>query len=69
MTDQMAVMETTEHLVPGTRVEVRRRFDGSWTRGFEVAEALSGGYRLLRASDNSVLPTEFDFGEVRRERR
>ena len=28
-------------LAPGVRVEVRNRFDGSWSTGFEVAEAIA----------------------------
>jgi hypothetical protein len=58
---------------PGTRVEVRSRFDRSWSRGFEVEEQLGpetdSRYRVRRHSDGSVLPTEFDAEEVRTERR
>ena len=58
--------QTTSLLKPGTRVEVRQRFDRSWTRGFEVAEVLDrGGYKLRRMSDGSVLPYEFDGESVR----
>jgi hypothetical protein len=53
----------------GTKVEVRNRFDGAWTRGFEVVEAVREGYRLARLSDGSVLPVTFAADEVRRERR
>ena len=65
---------TTVH--PGTRVEVRSRFDRRWARGFEVAELLAPAsaaadhrYRIRRRSDGSVLPTEFDAEEVRTEKR
>jgi hypothetical protein len=58
-----------EHLKPGARVEVRSRYDGSWSRGFEVAEVTAEGYRLRRLSDLSVLPMEFDPDDVRRERK
>ena len=51
-----------------TRVEVRNRFDGSWAKGFEVAEVTESGYRIRRASDASVLPTEFAADQVRKER-
>ncbi len=61
--------ETAHMLEPGTRVEVRRRFDQSWARGFEIAEALEGGYRIRRLSDGEVLPTEFEEDDVRAERR
>jgi hypothetical protein len=56
-------------LRPGTKVEVRNRFDGAWTRGFEVVEVVPDGYRLSRLSDGSVLPVAFAVEEVRRERR
>jgi len=58
-----------EHVKPGTRVEVRSRFDARWARGFEVAEVLADGYRLTRLSDGSLLPVAFDFEDVRRERK
>jgi len=54
---------------PGTRVEVRRRFDQRWASGFEIAEIVDDlGYRLKRLSDGSVLPTEFGTEDVRPER-
>lgn len=58
---------------PGTRVEVRSRFDQAWARGFEVAELVLSDpgtrYRVRRRSDGSVLPVLFDDHEVREERR
>jgi hypothetical protein len=54
---------------PGTKVEVRDRFAHRWTRGFEVAEAVDGGYRIRRMSDRSVLPVVFSTDEVRREKK
>jgi len=62
-------MVTERFLEPGTPVEVRRRFDHSWARGFEVAEVLDSGYRIKRMSDGSVLPAEFTFDDVRAARR
>jgi hypothetical protein len=60
-------------VLPGTRVEVRSRFDRRWARGFEVAEHLieRGGdrYKIRRRSDDSVLPSVFEDDEVREERR
>ena len=56
-------------LEPGTRVDVRSRFDARWTHGFEVAEAVAGGYRIRRLSDGAVLPIEFPATEVRAERK
>lgn len=52
------------HLVPGNPVEVRNRFDGSWSDGFEIAEVLGSprqsSYRIRRLSDGDVLPLLFD---------
>jgi hypothetical protein len=56
-------------LEAGTAVEVRNRFDGSWARGFEVAEAVGDRCRIRRRSDGAVLPELFGRDEVRRERR
>ena len=55
-------------LAPGTKVEVRRRFDQRWARGFEVAAADGEGYLVRRVSDGTVLPTTFPRDELRRER-
>lgn len=54
-------------LALGTPVEVRRRFDQEWARGFEVADAVAteGGYRLRRRSDGAVLPVVFPADDVR----
>jgi hypothetical protein len=62
-------------LEPGTRVEVRARFDQRWARGFEVdtvvtdASVPGAQYRVWRRSDGSVLPAVFVADEVREERR
>jgi len=56
-------------LIPvGTRVEVRSRFVGSWSRGFEVSGTNHGRYLVKRHSDGSILPDEFDPAEIRPER-
>ena len=61
--------EMSESLEPGMRVEVRRRFDAHWARGFEIVAVTESGYRLRRVSDGQELPTEFAFDDVRRERK
>jgi hypothetical protein len=53
----------------GTRVEVRNRLDGRWTRGFEIVAAEAEGYRLRRLSDGDELPLVFDDADVRPEKR
>jgi hypothetical protein len=67
LTRQDAIREGA--LEPGTRVEVRSRFDQHWARGFEVAEVLGDSYRVRRLSDGIVLPLDFPEDEVRKERR
>jgi hypothetical protein len=60
----------TETPLPrGTRVDVRNRFVGTWSHGFEVAERVNDGYRVRRLSDDSVLPDVFPRDDVRSERR
>jgi hypothetical protein len=61
-------------LPPGARVEVRNRFDGSWSTGFEVAEAVPppegdapATYRVRRVDDHAVLNATFRPDDVRRE--
>ncbi len=61
--------ERGESLEAGMRVEVRRRFDQHWARGFEVVEATESGYRVKRLSDGIELPAEFPAEDVRRERK
>ena len=56
-------------LPAGTGVEVRNGFDGSWSRGFEVVAHETGGYRLMRCSDGSILPRTFGPDDVRRNRK
>jgi hypothetical protein len=54
-----------EELSPGDKVEVRRRFDAQWARGFEVVEVSDNGVRVRRVSDHEVLPAEFAEEDVR----
>jgi hypothetical protein len=60
---------------PGTRIEVRSRFDRRWARGFEVESILGdttgvpAQYRVRRRSDGAVLPAVFVDDEVREERK
>ena len=60
-------------VTPGTRVEVRSRFDQRWARGFEVAEVVASDdaprYRVRRRSDGSLLPVLFDDDDLREEKR
>ena len=59
-----------EELAPGTRIDVRTRYIGSWSHGFEVAEHVRGdGYNVRRVSDGSILPEPLSSDEIRPERR
>ena len=50
-------------------MDVRDRYQGSWVRGFEVAEVADDGrYLIRRLSDGSVLPESFERDTVRRQR-
>ncbi|HEX4434087.1 MAG TPA: hypothetical protein VH012_04605 [Acidimicrobiales bacterium] len=60
--------QTRTPLAPGTKVDVRNRFQGTWVRGFEIAEFTDEGYRIRRMSDGSVLGERFSRDDVRRER-
>jgi hypothetical protein len=55
-------------LAPGTKVDVRNRYQGTWVRGFEIAEVTEDGYRIRRLSDGSTLGELFVRDDVRRER-
>ena len=64
------VADMSEDVIePGTRVEVRSRYDGRWGRGFEIAGVGDEGYLIKRLSDDTVLPRAFGADEVRVERR
>ncbi len=64
-----------EEVRPGTRVEVRSRFESKWTRGFEVADQAESDahgvatYKVRRRSDGSILPVTFAEADLREENR
>ena len=49
----------------GTEVEVRNRFTGDWSIGFEVVSRSDGVVRVRRPRDGAILPTAFRDEEVR----
>lgn len=57
--------QTALRLQPGDDVDVRNRFDGSWSSGFQVDDAAPHGYRLRRRSDGTLLPALFDTDDLR----
>ena len=53
-------------VLKGDHVEVRTRYQaGQWAHGYEVAETLEGGYRVLRRGSQEVLPDVFEPADVR----
>jgi hypothetical protein len=56
------------HPRPGATIEVRSRFDGSWCRGFQVAEVVATdtgvAFRVRRLSDGATLPALFPPDDV-----
>jgi hypothetical protein len=67
MADVTVVDPRERTLDPGTRVEVRNRFDGRWARGFVVDAIVGDGYRIRRSSDRTLVPSTFTADEVRQE--
>jgi hypothetical protein len=49
----------------GSMVEVRRRFDRAWARGFRVVDTDETGYSIRRESDGVVLPVRFPAADLR----
>ena len=63
-----AVNPADDTFEPGAAIEVRNRFDGRWSKGFEISAVSPEGYRVLRLSDGRELPTLFDPSDIRRPR-
>jgi len=55
-----------EEVRAGAVVEVRTRYQaGQWAPGYQVAEVLDGGYRVMRRGSREVLPEVFGPADVR----
>ncbi|MEY2474174.1 MAG: hypothetical protein QOK28_3503 [Actinomycetota bacterium] len=64
------MLEPDDHLLQhGTRVEVKRRFDGKWARGFTIEHGNDEGYTVRREFDQVLLPERFPADEIRIEKR
>ena len=61
--------EDAGRLAIDPHVEVRDRYQGTWARGFAIAEWLESGYKVRRISDGAILPDVFTEDEVRPSRR
>jgi hypothetical protein len=60
-----SLSEPTIAFAVGTSVDVKNRFVGSWSSGFEVAGHVEDGYLIRRLSDRSILPDPLSSNEVR----
>ena len=50
----------------GDTVEVRTHYqENQWAHGYEVAEVLENGYRILRRGSQEAIPDIFGIAEVR----
>lgn len=58
-------MERTDLVAIGAQVEVRNRYLGTWSGGFEVAAVHESGYSLRRQCDDTILPALVAFDDVR----
>jgi hypothetical protein len=65
----VAVQTSGAPLPPGTPVQVFSRFRLAWIDGFEIADIVDGGHRLLRLSDHTVVPTTFPTEDLRAQHR
>ena len=65
-TPSLAPRPRAAALRPGTHVEVKRRFDDAWARGFQIHAAHDDGYQLRRLSDGAILPVAFPASDIRR---
>jgi hypothetical protein len=59
------IVSNDPFMAAGASVEVRRRFDDRWARGFRVAKVMDQGYVLRRVSDDAILPAVFAADDLR----
>jgi hypothetical protein len=61
-----AVADGPDRPLPvGCLVDVRTRYLGQWSSGFQIAESVFGGCRIRRSSDGSVFADVFQWSDVR----
>ncbi len=54
-----------DSFLPGSRVEVRTRFEGQWAGGYEYLGVGDGGVRVRRRSDGFEIPRHFENDDIR----
>ncbi len=63
--DVPAATPTSPELSVDALVEVRNRFDDTWTPGFAVTAVRAGDCQIRRVTDESPLPVWFPLEDVR----
>jgi hypothetical protein len=58
-------MSSDGRIETGTEVEVRNRFTGEWSVGFEVVGRSNGVFHVRRLRDGAILPVAFRDEEIR----
>ena len=58
-------MPSDRGIETGTEVEVRNRFTGEWSVGFEVVGRSNGAVRVRRLRDGAIIPAAFRDEEIR----
>ena len=53
------------HLRRGALIEVRCRFNGTWSRGFIVDQVDDDGVFVRRLTDGALLPVAFEVTDIR----
>jgi hypothetical protein len=70
MTDAGRDDDRSGELAPGAAVEIRRKLDGQWARGFEIIDREDGdSFRVRRMSDGQELPVPISGDDLRPQRK
>lgn len=56
---------TADRLPVGAAIEIRCRFDNSWSNGFVISGYDDRAYRVCRSGDPTELPVAFDRDDIR----
>jgi hypothetical protein len=58
-------MARTESLEVGDPIDLHVAYNDSWSRGFEIAAVVAGGYQIRRVTDSFLLPAPTGPADVR----
>jgi hypothetical protein len=63
--ERPSVLDLRDTPSVGDLVDLRSRFDDSWSAGFEIADVVAGGYSVRRVHDGVLLPSPTGAADVR----